>query len=475
MRWKFVVKRILSVLFYELINKGQTKTGLKKNLGFDCGCDPYRSIEGSVYYIEDNLDSLYNKAKEIYQNQGVEGLKKVLKKWYGFMDDLMQLSSEISKKDYSGKTDKELIKEFDQFVNYFCRFSSALMLPLSMGKLAEEMIMEYLEKKTAKTEEYFKILTACEKETQGTKELRSMLNMALKLKQGKDVDSDIKEHIKEFGWINTRGFFGDQWTQEDIKERLEYMLKEDLSSRLEILDKNLKETKEKTENILSEIDADDEFRKFIEFTKELVYFRTQRMDIFVKSGFLARTLFKEIGKRVNRDFHDFFNLLADEIRDVLIHKTDYSKQIAERKKGFGFFIENDKCFVLSGKELEEYKAKNIKEEIDKSIKEIKGKMACAGYAKGKVKILSSKYEINKVEKGDILVASMTTPDLIPAMEKAAAFVTDEGGILCHAAIISREMEKPCIIGTNIATKVLKDGDIVEVDADNAIVKIIKRK
>ena len=69
---------------------------------------------------------------------------------------------------------------------------------------------------------------------------------------------------------------------------------------------------------------------------------------------------------------------------------------------------------------------------------------------------------------------MTTPDLLPAMERATAFITDEGGITCHAAIVAREMKKPCIIGTKTATKILKNGDLIEVDAVNGIVKIIKR-
>lgn len=65
------------------------------------------------------------------------------------------------------------------------------------------------------------------------------------------------------------------------------------------------------------------------------------------------------------------------------------------------------------------------------------------------------------------------PDFLPAMKKAVAFVTDEGGITCHAAIIAREMGKPCIIGTKNATRILKDGDFVEVDAENGVVKILK--
>jgi pyruvate,water dikinase len=67
---------------------------------------------------------------------------------------------------------------------------------------------------------------------------------------------------------------------------------------------------------------------------------------------------------------------------------------------------------------------------------------------------------------------MTRPDYLPAMQKASAFVTDEGGITCHAAIIAREMKKPCIIGTKIASKIIKDGDMVEVDADKGVVRIL---
>ena len=68
---------------------------------------------------------------------------------------------------------------------------------------------------------------------------------------------------------------------------------------------------------------------------------------------------------------------------------------------------------------------------------------------------------------------MTFPSFVVAMKKASAFVTDEGGITCHAAIIARELKKPCIIGTKNATQVLHDGDLVEVDANKGIVKIIK--
>ena len=84
-------------------------------------------------------------------------------------------------------------------------------------------------------------------------------------------------------------------------------------------------------------------------------------------------------------------------------------------------------------------------------------------------VLNSK-EISKVEKGDILIAYGTNIEYVSAMEKAAAIVTNEGGITCHAAIVSRELSVPCLIGTKIGTEVFNDGEIVEVDADKGVVR-----
>ncbi len=78
--------------------------------------------------------------------------------------------------------------------------------------------------------------------------------------------------------------------------------------------------------------------------------------------------------------------------------------------------------------------------------------------------------MHKMQKGDILVSIATNPDLVPAMKKAAAVVTEQGGVTSHAAIVARELRIPCVIGTKIATKVLKDGNKIEVDATKGIVR-----
>ncbi len=98
-----------------------------------------------------------------------------------------------------------------------------------------------------------------------------------------------------------------------------------------------------------------------------------------------------------------------------------------------------------------------------------GAAASPGIGTGPVKVLKSPDEISKVKEGDVLVAPMTSPDYVPAMKKASAIITNEGGQTSHAAIVSRELGIPCIVGTRDATKVLKDNDLVTVDGSKGLV------
>lgn len=100
---------------------------------------------------------------------------------------------------------------------------------------------------------------------------------------------------------------------------------------------------------------------------------------------------------------------------------------------------------------------------------LQGVSASAGKAKGKVKIILDLSEIGKMREGNILVTEMTNPLFVPAMEKANAVVTDVGGVTCHAAIVSRELGIPCVVGAKQATKILKDGMEVLVDGESGAV------
>ncbi len=174
-----------------------------------------------------------------------------------------------------------------------------------------------------------------------------------------------------------------------------------------------------------------------------------------------------------RSLMKFFTL--KELEESIKTKKPDSELLRKRKNGY---------ICLNGKVVLANEIKVTLQKLGINIEEpettqptqldkLKGFCACQGYAKGKVAVIFNREQLNKIEDGGILVAPMTTPLFMPAMQKAVAFVTDEGGLLSHAAIIAREMKKPCVIGTKIATQVLKDGDLVEVDANKGIVRKIK--
>ena len=95
-----------------------------------------------------------------------------------------------------------------------------------------------------------------------------------------------------------------------------------------------------------------------------------------------------------------------------------------------------------------------------------GLSASPGLASGIVRIINSMEDLSKIQRGDVLVTKMTNPDMVVTMQKAVAIITDEGGVTCHAAIVSREVGLPAIVGTRKATKVLHDGQIITIDATN---------
>ncbi|MCK4589840.1 MAG: hypothetical protein KAT77_05320 [Nanoarchaeota archaeon] len=143
------------------------------------------------------------------------------------------------------------------------------------------------------------------------------------------------------------------------------------------------------------------------------------------------------------------------------------KLAEERYNGFFWNLATDEWFY--GEEADkQFEKLEIKKESAQDV--IKGAVASKGKVTGEVVIVLGSEDFNKIKEGCILVANMTTPWYTPYMSKVKAIVTDEGGIGTHAAIISREFGIPCIIGTKVATQVLKDGDLVEVDAEKGVVR-----
>ncbi|MFA5311864.1 MAG: phosphoenolpyruvate synthase [Methanomassiliicoccales archaeon] len=141
-------------------------------------------------------------------------------------------------------------------------------------------------------------------------------------------------------------------------------------------------------------------------------------------------------------------------------------------------IEDGEMYIVQARPVTTLKGKNggkvsnakSEPELKKSLKIIaKGLAASPGKASGAVKMVSEEMDLDVVKKGDIMITTMTSPDMVPAMTRAAAIITDEGGMTCHAAIVARELGIPCIVGTGNITHIVKGGDIVTVDGTTGVV------
>ena len=273
---------------------------------------------------------------------------------------------------------------------------------------------------------------------------------------------NLKEHVKKYEWLHSR--YGEKipYTVEEAKEKLSKINKKEFLKKQKEEKTKIKKAVNKAKKILGKKN-----NSIVDFLQFIVYYRTQRTDIMNKSAYLFAPKLEKIAKEKGLTYEQILYCTKDEI----LNKIPTIQIIKERIKDHTMIMEDGKIRCLHGEESR--KIKEYFEEKITNVKELKGEIACKGIVRGKVKLILDRKDFNKVNHGDIIVTSMTTPEMVPIMKKASAFITNEGGITCHAAIISREMKKPCIINTNNATEVLKDNDLIEVNANKGIIKIIK--
>lgn len=251
----------------------------------------------------------------------------------------------------------------------------------------------------------------------------------------KGVDP-VKIH-KKFGWIKSRFAFRSGYTLEEIKQLQKEM-------RQKQINKETKQTK---------IKIPLELQNLVKEIQELVYLRLMRIDAVYELFFLAQPLFDEIARELN----------IESVKYYFPHDL-FKQALTKAPREYAAIKYYDD--ILFTPPILNY---NVE-----AATLVKGMAAYQGYVKGKAKIVQSVNDLTKVNEGDIMVTHMTMPPYLPAMHRAAGFVTDEGGITCHAAIVAREMKKPCVIGTKHATKIFNDNDIIELDANKGIVKLVKR-
>lgn len=475
--WQFNVRRRFSwfVEYFQII--GTNRDVFNKVLGINFAFSNLKKDSDYNEYI-DRAEQDYSLAmvKE-KTTQNFDFLREIAKKSYEKSQVLVSTAKKISITNYKDFSNPELKILFDKMALELTEYQPIMFLIFPIENYLEESLREritgILNKKNLqnKITEYLLVFSIPKEELVAIREEKSLLKIAVAKKQGKKIESGLEEHIKNFSWIPTDDPTGKPWAKKDLVGRISLFLQSNPEEKLKKIEAGEAEREEKFAEYAKELELDDKTIELIGLVREFVHLRNYRVECWVQSQFLIRQFLEFVASKARLSFDELMALSSEEISAFLESGKIVSKQeIKKRLQAYAYVKIKEKYTAFFGEDTKKI-ASEKKEEQNQTehAQEIKGSIANRGKAIGIVRIVKELSDLPKVKKGDILVASMTLPQYIPAMEKAAAFITDEGGITSHAAIISRELGVPCIVGTKIATKTFKDGDKVEVNADKGTV------
>ena len=301
----------------------------------------------------------------------------------------------------------------------------------------------------------------------------SLLNVALA--DTSERDSMLEKHWEEHRYLSVYDMHYEPLSLDHFRKKLETLLAERspdaLSAECTEIEAKYAKRDRHQRQILERFEEGSAIWVLLDTVRQYGYYKDMKPYYRDKTSLAVRPLFQEIARRFDVSLDAILHMTKDELRASLQgERLSVSEAMLEKRVTDSLIICEDgvKTIVTDPNFLSEAD-RCLTGEQDETIT---GLVAFRGKGRGTSRIILSSHDFEKFQEGDVLVASATRPEFVPLMKQAAAVVTDEGGMLSHAAIVSRELKKPCIVGTKIATRVLSDGDEVDVDAEAGVVRII---
>ena len=417
--------------------------------------------DNEVCYIDEaRWNAFVGALKERYLEQP-ENYDEFEKLFMETGTDYVEIAKQTAQENLEDKSSNELKKLYLDYQKKSLRYAPFIWIQFIINNFfadkAKEILVEKLGQDNPKLYDFYEVIV---KPSQKAASIR-LGEVAAKWKE---LNYEEKNQAYEnFKWIPCLDIHNRPWTKEEFSSHVSEFVKEE------------KELIASSEHVLEEVNPSAKEKRTLEIARSLTYLKDLKDDFRRQGVFYGQVLFQEIAKRMGIELDGISYMLESEIVEFLDSSTTGTQSVVdERKNGFViFFSENKEIVCKSGDAIESALRELGLAVLHEFSEEIKGVPASLGHAKGIVTIVRGVSNLSKVKKGDVLVAVVTHPDYVPAMQRAVAIVTDEGGITSHAAIVSRELGLPCIVGTEHATKALKDGDFVEVDATSGFVRKLK--
>ena len=408
------------------------------------------------------------------------------KKYEKLVNDMRIECQKIRVLDFIKLSDKELLKQYISFNEKLMHFHALVFDIDAIDVVLEEKMKAKFQKllskkgKEKKFNSKYSILTNPPELSYLNIEQLEIYKLAKEVK-AKNITPNIKKKInnlvKNYWWTSLG------WTIRTENNFKKYVMdikniikkNRDIDEEIRKLTNFAENTKKEKQKLEKEFNFDEELKYYLKVFEKYVIYHDYRKEIQMKGTSVMNKFLFELSRRQGIKYEDLVWAWQSEIKNYMKTGTIDLENIRKRKEAYLIVVTKNGIEQLTGEEAIKRRKKELMAAVE-NIQDFKGITASLGRVTGKAKICYSATDaIQKVNKGEILIASMTLPDYVTAMKKAAAIVTDEGGVTCHAAIVSRELKIPCIVGTRIATRVLHDGDTIEVNANHGTVRIIGRK
>ncbi len=279
----------------------------------------------------------------------------------------------------------------------------------------------------------------------------------------------IDSYLKKYQWFPCGYENEDAWDELYVIRQLKEtsLNPERVFKKMEISERYQKNIKKNQEKLLKKLKPPKDIKKILDVLSEFTFYKDHIRENLNRYHFMIRPYLEKVSERIGLKGLECTEMLPLDVAKLIKEKKKFKGKLLG-KSNYALLSVGSKVIVKKGKEaLKLHKfAVSCERKADNNVK---GIGASSGKVKGRVKLVFRPRHYYG-EKNVVLISPMTNPDLMPAMRNAIAIVTDEGGVTCHAAIVSRELGIPCIVGTKYATKVFKDGDLVEVDANKGVVR-----
>ncbi len=476
------------------INLGHTMMAKRPEFGITESIPMALIFENGSYKIFLETKALHDAGQAVmdYMLESDERVDAWEKRMYAWLHNVVGINDMYRQSDFSGYTPHSLAHMLDMAISYelLQGYESMDIVPNNYGtNLIHKALEKTLKEIGFAPHAIAPILLRAEEPIEFVKYERALATLALQAHQKgitELTEAIVSEHIDvaeslnqikaKYDWLDA-SLADAPKTREAILKDINALLSfgaelpRILASRGKEDEEKRQEREEVFEGVIAK--ADDSQKRVISFACKSVEIGNIFVDRIMEFIYLRRAIYKEWGKRIGLSEEDTKYLLPEELKDCLLNNVSPDTElIAKRRALCVAVIENDSFVLHVGEE-----AKKLASAFDRLITDdvspLQGEVAYSGgKIEGIARMVTDVNDMERLKEGEILVSSRTYPDLLPAMKRSKAIVAELGGLLSHAAIVSREMKIPCLVGVRNATTKIKDGQRIEVDTEAGAITLL---